>query len=97
MRPRHAYRQVACRQALCKQILEEAAQMRGRSLVAERAIAGDKVLHECHDIPDVQRRRIEHIVAEAMIEEAICEPQYMIDGTWAQTALSQKVGFKVAQ
>ena len=58
--PGDAEREVRGRKALCEQILEEATQMRGRRLVAERALAREKVLHERHDIPGVQRRQIEH-------------------------------------
>lgn len=71
--------------------------MRGCRLVAERALAREQVLHERHDIPDVQRRQIEHIVAETMIEEAIRKPQHMIDRSRAEAALALKIGLEVPQ
>lgn len=46
--------------------------------------------------PGVQRRQIEHMVAEAMIEKAIREPEYVIDRARADAALPQKIGFEVA-
>ena len=70
--------------------------MCGRRLVAERALAREEVLYECHDIPGVQRRQIEHMVAEAMIEKAIREPEYVIDRARAEAALPQKIGFEGA-
>lgn len=70
MHPRDAKRQVRSRKALSEQILKEAAQMRGWCLVAERSLARQKVLHECHDISRGQSGQIEHMVAEAMIEKA---------------------------
>ena len=48
------------------------------------------------NIPGVQRRQIEHMVAEAMIEKAIREPEYVIDRARAEAALPQKIGFEVA-
>jgi hypothetical protein len=60
-------------------------------------LAREKVLHERHDIPGIERRQVEHMVAEATIEKAIREPKHMIDRTWAETALPQEIGFEVAQ
>src|SRR4029450_12354348 len=97
MHPGYAEREVCSREALCEQILEEAAQMRGWCLVAERTLARQKVLHERHDIPGIQRRQIEHLVAEAGIEKAIRKPEHVIDRAWAEAALPQKIGFEVAQ
>src|ERR1700736_5152432 len=71
--------------------------MRGRRFVAERTFAREKMLHEGHDISCVQRQQIKQMVAEAMIEKAIREPQHMIDRAWAEAALPQKIGFEVAQ
>ena len=55
------------------------------------------MLHERDNILRVQRRQVEHTVAEAMIEKAVREPQHMIDRAGAEAALPQKVGFKAVQ
>src|SRR6266851_4710073 len=83
-----AERQVGGREPLSKQILEEAAQMRGRRLVAEWALARKKMLHERHDIPGVRRRQVEHAVAEAM---------NVIDRARAEATLPDEIGFEAGR
>ncbi len=92
-----AERQVGGREPLSKQILEEAAQMRGRRLVAEWALARKKMLHERHDIPGVRRRQVEHAVAEAMVEESISEAQNVIDRARAEATLPDEIGFEAGR